>query len=150
MNAPIEIPSGRIYYDDAIDAEDFGIYANLDALMLGVIADPSHLSKYATVIRFEEDENSLWVVYETCTNLRHGCDCTPLAVNRTAERVNEYIDKQGIYRTAIEGEEHLDGRTEKMPLLTDDEFDNMDNDPKDCEQFEKVEYKRIEIGVIVK
>lgn len=146
---PLELPQGRIYYEDAINAQYYGIYSDKYALMLGIIADPSYFGASAKVIRFEESESlhswsdpELWVTYTTCDENDNSCTLDRMASDMATA---ELTDK-GIAFTKW-NPEFTEAYHKAYNTLDED---NIEPVPADCESVDKIEYKHIEIGVIVK
>lgn len=145
----LDVPMGRVYYADYIKTDYGIIFESVDALLLGIMADPKMITGNAIdILRFERDINGIWVVYDACVD--YACDCTAQRVSAQIDRVNRNIDLQGVYLTALDGEQHLNGRTEKMEPLTDEQWENIERVDADCEQFELIAFEYIHVGIAVK
>ena len=129
----LELPTGRIYFDDIIKT-DFGLFQNLDALLLWASENPSEVSGYEsrTFLRsYRNNNGNLSVVY-VCKDIDE-CDCSWQFATHLHEIAVRHIKEQG-----------------GTDFPAEPDFDTTPRKQVDCEYLVEIEYRYVEVGVLVK
>jgi hypothetical protein len=129
----LELPSGRIYFDDIIKT-DFGLFQNLDALLLWASENPDEVSGYSgrTFLRsYRNNNGNLSVVY-VCKDI-DDCDCSWQFAMHLHDIAVRHIKEQG-----------------GTDFPAEPDFDTTPRKQVDCEYEVEIEYRYVEVGVLVK
>lgn len=123
----LELPTGRIYFDDIIKTE-YGLFQNLDALLLWASENPAEVAySWKTYLRsYRTDSGNLCVVYG-CKDIDE-CDCSWQVAMRQYDKAKE------------QGETNL----------TEPDFDTTPRKQVDCEYEVEIEYSYVDLGVVIK
>lgn len=128
----LELPTGRIYFDDIIKTE-FGLFKNLDALLLWASENPAEVAySWKTYLRsYRNDRGNLSVVY-VCKDIDE-CDCSwQLAMFQHSINVKAIKEQGG-----------TDFPAEPV-------WETTPRNQVDCEYEVEIEYSYVELGVVVK
>lgn len=133
-NEQLELPTGRIYFDDIIKTDEFGLFQNLDALLLWASENPKEVSGYSgrTFLRsYRNDKGNVCVVY-VCEDIDE-CDCSwQYAMNLHANAVRSIKEKGGTV------------------FPDEPDFDTTPHRQDDCEYEVEIEYSYVDLGVVIK
>jgi hypothetical protein len=130
----LELPTGRIYFDDIIKTDEFGLFQNLDALLLWASKNPNDVSGYSgrTFLRsYRTARGNLAVVY-VCEDIDE-CDCS-------------WQEAMRIHGNAVRSMKDK-GRTD---FPDEPDFDTTPRQQVHCEYEVEIEYSYVELGVVVK
>jgi len=129
----LELPTGRIYFDDIIKT-DFGLFQNLDALLLWASENPSEVSGYEsrTFLRSYRNTNGNLSVVYVCKDIDE-CDCSWQFATHLHEIAVRHIKEQG-----------------GTDFPAEPDFDTTPRKQVDCEYEVEIEYRYVEVGVLVK
>lgn len=123
----LELPIGRIYFDDIIKTDEFGLFKNLDALLLWASENPADVSGYSgkTYLRsYRTARGNLGITF-ICADIDE-CDCSWQVAMRQYDKAKE------------QGETNL----------TEPDFDTTPHKQVDCEVDVEIDYKYVELGVM--
>jgi hypothetical protein len=123
----LELPIGRIYFDDIIKTDEFGLFKNLDALLLWASENPADVSGYSgrTYLRsYRTARGNLGITF-ICADIDE-CDCSWQVAMRQYDK-----DKE-------QGETNL----------TEPDFDTTPRKQVDCEVEIEIDYEYVELGVM--
>jgi hypothetical protein len=129
----LELPSGRIYFDDIIKTE-FGLFQNLDALLLWASENPDEVSGYSgrTFLRsYRNNSGNLSVVY-VCKDI-DDCDCSWQEAMRIHDNAVRAIKREG-----------------GTDFPAEPDFDTTPRKQVDCEYEVEIDYRYVEVGVVIK
>jgi hypothetical protein len=130
----LELPAGRIYFDDIIKTDEFGLFANLDALLLWASKNPKEVSGYSGQIflrSYRTARGNLGMVY-VCEDI-NDCDCSWQEAMRIHGNSVRAIKEQG-----------------GTDFPAEPDFDTTPRNQVDCEYSVEIEYSYVELGVVVK
>lgn len=128
----LELPTGRIYFDDIIKTE-YGLFQNLDALLLWASENPAEVAySWKTYLRsYRNDRGNLCVVY-VCKDIDE-CDCSwQFAMNLHANAVRAIKEQGG------------------TDFPAEPDFDTTPHEQVDCEYEVEIEYSYVDLGVVIK
>lgn len=128
----LELPIGRIYFDDIIKTDEFGLFKNLDALLLWASENPADVSGYSgrTFLRsYRTARGNLGMTF-ICADIDE-CDCSWQVAMRQYDNAVRDIKEQG--GTAFPAEP---------------DFDTTPHKQVDCEVDVEIDYEYVELGVM--
>lgn len=130
----LELPIGRIYFDDIIKTDEFGLFQNLDALLLWASENPAEVSGYSTrtfLRSYRNDRGNVCVVY-VCKDIDE-CDCSWQVAMNLHDNAVRSIKEQG-----------------GTDFPAEPDFDTTPRKQDDCEYEVEIEYRYVELGVVIK
>lgn len=145
-NEILEVPSGRIYFDDIIET-DFGLFESKDAFLLWASENPSAVAETSfrlETARAEVSESGRMFIVAKCAD--SDCDCSWQVAISKWESIVRSIKEQGVY--IGRDEQGAEVRITEVPDEPD--LDTTPRNETDCEQVIDLDYKYIEIGTLVR